>query len=63
MTPQELAYAEIKKKMSSTMFACLQFGATDCGVDSEIDRRVYVLYGLSEEEIKIVEGKSTSPDV
>ena len=26
-------------------------------VDEEIDRRVYVLYGLTEEEIKIVEGK------
>ena len=25
-------------------------------VDEEIDRRVYVLYGLSPEEIKIVEG-------
>jgi len=27
-------------------------------VDEEIDRRVYVLYGLSEEEIRVVEGKS-----
>ena len=26
------------------------------GVDIEIDKRVYVLYGLTEEEIKIVEG-------
>lgn len=26
-------------------------------VDAEIDRRVYVLYGLTEEEIKVVEGK------
>ena len=26
-------------------------------VDEEIDRRVYVLYGLSSDEIKIVEGK------
>jgi len=25
-------------------------------VDEEIDKRVYVLYGLTEEEIKIVEG-------
>ena len=25
-------------------------------VDEEIDRRVYVLYGLTEEEVKIVEG-------
>jgi hypothetical protein len=25
--------------------------------DAEIDRRVYSLYGLTEEEIKIVEGK------
>ena len=25
-------------------------------VDEEIDRRVYVLYGLTKEEIKIVEG-------
>ena len=25
-------------------------------VDAEIDRRVYVLYGLTDEEIKIVEG-------
>jgi len=25
-------------------------------VDEEIDRRVYILYGLTEEEIKIVEG-------
>ena len=27
-------------------------------VDEEIDRRVYVLYGLIEEKIKIVEGSS-----
>jgi len=26
-------------------------------VDEEIDRRVYVLYGLTPDEIKIVEGK------
>jgi hypothetical protein len=26
-------------------------------VDEEIDKRVYVLYGLSEEEIRIIEGK------
>ena len=26
-------------------------------VDDEIDKRVYALYGLSEEEIKIVEGE------
>jgi hypothetical protein len=26
-------------------------------VDDEIDRRVYALYGLTEEEIRIVEGK------
>lgn len=26
-------------------------------VDEEIDERVYALYGLTEEEIKIVEGK------
>lgn len=29
-------------------------------VDAEIDRRVYALYGLTEEEIKIVEGKYSS---
>ena len=27
-------------------------------VDSAIDRLVYALYGLTEEEIKIVEGKN-----
>ncbi|HEY6072527.1 MAG TPA: hypothetical protein VIV15_03830, partial [Anaerolineales bacterium] len=27
------------------------------GVDAEIDARVYALYGLTEEEIRIVEGK------
>ena len=34
-------------------------------VEEEIDRRVYVLYGLSLEEIKIVEGviKSNAPNV
>jgi len=26
-------------------------------VDEEIDRRVYVLYGLTQEEIRVVEGK------
>jgi len=26
-------------------------------VDNEIDQRVYQLYGLTEEEVKIVEGK------
>jgi len=26
-------------------------------VDEEIDKRVYILYGLTEEEIKIVDGR------
>ncbi len=26
-------------------------------VDEEIDRRVYVLYGMTEDEIKVVKGK------
>ena len=26
-------------------------------VDAQIDRRVYDLYGLTEEEVKVVEGK------
>ena len=28
-------------------------------VDNEIDQRVYQLYGLTEEEIKIVEGRTS----
>ena len=47
---QETAYAEIERLVKSfkDMPAC---------VDEKIDRRVYVLYGLNEEEIKVVEGK------
>lgn len=32
-------------------------------VDEEIDRRVYVFYGLTEEEIRIVEGNPILPVV
>lgn len=45
MTSQDLAYSEI-----STLKCEI------ARVDEEIDKRVYILYGLSEEEIKIVEG-------
>ena len=35
---------------------CLQLKTQIAATDGEIDRRVYHLYGLTEEEIKIVEG-------
>jgi len=28
-------------------------------VDEEIDKRVYVLYGLTEDEVKVLEGNNT----
>ena len=40
---QELAFSQIERHITR--------------VDEKINRREYVLYGLSEEEIKIVEGK------
>ena len=42
MTSSKLPYSEIERYALHT--------------DEEIDRRVYILYGLTEEEIKIVEG-------
>lgn len=50
MTTQETAYAGIERLVKS-------FKDIPAFVDEEIDRRVYVLYVLTEEEIKIVEGK------
>jgi len=48
MTPQELAvlgnrFCNLERQIAA--------------VDAEIDKRVYKLYGLTEEEIRIVEGK------
>lgn len=50
MTAQETAYTEIERLVKS-------FKGMPVIMDEEIDHRVYVLYGLTEEEIKIVEGK------
>jgi len=36
---------------------CANFAADTSNLEAEIDRLVYGLYGLTEEEIKIVEGK------
>ena len=49
MTTQETAYAEIERLVK-------RFKDMLVRVYDEIDRRMYVLYGLTEEEVKIVEG-------
>lgn len=48
MTTLEFAYAE--KILASQKIRRI------AEVDAEIDRRVYELYGLTEEEINVVEG-------
>jgi hypothetical protein len=68
MTAQETAYAEIERLVKSFK----EMPTAQCEddldrvrnlereivhVDEEIDRRVYILYGLSSDEIRIVEGK------
>ena len=50
MTIQETIYTETERLVKSSDDISVR-------VDEEIDRRVYILYGLSEEEIKIVDGK------
>lgn len=50
MTTQQAAYSEAERPVKS-------FNDEPAFVDEEIDRRVNHLYGLTEEEIKIVEGK------
>ena len=72
MTAQELAYREIQKlveKMLALQKERQSLRREDDldrvrnlerqieQVDEEIDERVYALYGLTEEEIKIVEGE------
>ena len=68
MTAQEQAYTEIEKLVKSfkDMHAARREEDLDgvrnlereiVRVDGVIDRRVYVLYGLTEEEIRIVEAK------
>jgi len=69
-TTQETAYAEIERLVKSfkAMPAAQRKGMNDLDrvhnlareilrADEEIDKRVYVLYGLTEEEIRIVERK------
>ena len=67
MATQDTAFAEIERLVTSfnDMPAVRREDDLDrvrnlereiVRVDEEIDRRVYVLYGLTEEEIKIVEG-------
>jgi len=50
MTTPEIAYSEIGRLVKSFKEIAR--------VDEEIDRRVYALYGLTQEEIKVVEGKA-----
>lgn len=54
MTTSELAYAEIEKLVKR--FESLGWDTSNIKVDAEIDKQVYALYGLTEDEIKIVEG-------
>ena len=67
MTAQETAYTEIERLVKSfkDMPAVRREDDLDrvrnlerqiAQVDEEIDQRVYALYGLTDEEIKIVEG-------
>ena len=55
MTTIETAYPEIEKLVQKFKKMPAQQRRTI--VNEEIDQRVYKLYGLSEEEIKIVDGK------
>jgi len=68
MTAQEQAYTEIEKLVKSFKDMPAARSEEDLDgvrnlereivrVDGVIDRRVYVLYGLTEEEIRIVEAK------
>ena len=68
MTAQELAYSEIERLVKSFKDMPAAPSRNDLDrvrnlereivrVDEEIDKLVYVLYGLTEEEIKIVEEK------
>ena len=67
MTAQETAYTEIERLVKSfkDMPAARREDDLDrvrnlekqiAQIDAEIDQRVYALYGLMDEEIKIVEG-------
>jgi len=71
MTTPELAYAEIEKRIENLLTLQKERQSVRrednldrvrnlereiVRVDEEIDRRVYVLYGLTEEEIKVVDG-------
>jgi len=68
MTTQETAYSEIERLVKSFKDLPAAQPEDDLDrvrnlereitrMDEEIDKRVYILYGLTEEEIKIVEGK------
>ena len=68
MTTPELAFAEIEKMLAlrkerqsvrreEDLDRVRNLEREIVRVDEEIDRRVYVLYGLTEEEINVVEGK------
>jgi len=67
MTAPDQAYAEIQKLVQRFKSLSATESALDDQrfilqkrieqVDAEIDRRVYALCGLTEEEIKVVEGK------
>ena len=51
--PEVIAYLEAENQYAE---ACQQLKTQIAATDGEIDRRVYELYGLTEEEISIVEG-------
>lgn len=50
MTTQETAFTKIERLVKS-------FKDMPAPMGEEIDKRMYILYGLNEEEIKIVEGR------
>jgi hypothetical protein len=48
---------ELHKRTAQTLQEQERLAREIASTDREIDQLVYVLYGLTEEEIKIVEGK------
>jgi hypothetical protein len=62
MTPNEIAvsqYFELDVNTTAGIQSWLEFNILSQidAIDHQIDRLVYELYGLTEEEIKIIEGQ------
>jgi len=51
-----MAFDKFEDNISRKVEDLLIIGSNDQEIESEIDRLVYELYGLTEEEVAIVEG-------